>query len=106
MDLENPISSAIRTRLSQFPIGSTGRSGRQKRASCSGIHFALDMGLYKSFKMPWEGHSLQFRWEVFNVTNTQRFDGVTIADSEFGFDPFLGGNPSQTSVNSLQLKLL
>jgi carboxypeptidase family protein len=33
----------------------------------------LDMGLGKSFKMPWnENHVLQFRWEIFNLTNTQR----------------------------------
>ncbi len=36
--------------------------------------FQLDLGLGKDFKMPWEGHNLQFRWEVFNVTNTSRFD--------------------------------
>ena len=59
-------------------------------------YIALDMGLYKSFKLPWEGHALQFRWEVFNVTNTQRFDGLTIADLGLGRDPFLGSsNPSQ-----------
>jgi hypothetical protein len=57
-------------------------------------YISLDMGLYKSFKMPWEGHALQFRWEVFNVTNTQRFDGLTIADLSLGQDPFLGGNPT------------
>jgi hypothetical protein len=57
-------------------------------------YIALDMGLYKSFQMPWEGHALQFRWEVFNVTNTQRFDGLTIADLGLGTDPFLGGNPN------------
>ena len=57
-------------------------------------YIALDMGLYKSFKMPWEGHALQFRWEVFNVTNTQRFDALTIADLSLGTDPFLGGNPN------------
>jgi hypothetical protein len=57
-------------------------------------YVSLDMGLYKSFKMPWEGHALQFRWEVFNVTNTQRFDGDTLADLSLGTDPFLGGNPN------------
>ena len=57
-------------------------------------YIALDMGLYKSFKLPWEGHALQFRWEVFNVTNTQRFDGLTISDLSLGADPFLGGNPN------------
>jgi hypothetical protein len=37
-------------------------------------YFTLDMGLGKEFRMPWEGHRLQFRWEVFNVTNTASFD--------------------------------
>jgi hypothetical protein len=55
-------------------------------------YISLDMGLYKSFKMPWEGHALQFRWEVFNVTNTQRFDGTTIADLSLDFDPFRNGS--------------
>jgi hypothetical protein len=37
----------------------------------------LDMGLAKSFTMPWnENHKLQIRWEVFNVTNTQRLTAV------------------------------
>ncbi|HEU4434278.1 MAG TPA: carboxypeptidase-like regulatory domain-containing protein [Pyrinomonadaceae bacterium] len=59
-------------------------------------YISLDMGLYKSFKMPWEGHEVQFRWEVFNVTNTQRFDGLTISDLSLGTDPFLGSsNPSR-----------
>ncbi len=57
-------------------------------------YIALDMGLYKSFKMPWEGHALQFRWEVFNVTNTQRFDALTISDLSLGNDPFRGGDPN------------
>jgi hypothetical protein len=55
-------------------------------------YIALDMGLYKSFKLPWEGHALQFRWEVFNVTNTQRFEGLTISDLSLGGDPFLGSS--------------
>src|SRR5689334_10534037 len=57
-------------------------------------YISLDMGLYKSFKLPWEGQALQFRWEVFNVTNTQRFDGNTIADLSLDSDPFRGGNPT------------
>ena len=57
-------------------------------------YVSLDAGLYKSFRMPWEGHALQFRWEVFNVTNTQRFDGLTISDLSLGTDPFLGGSPN------------
>lgn len=57
-------------------------------------YISLDAGLGKTFKMPWEGHTLQFRWEVFNVTNTQRFDANTIADLGLGEDPFIGGQPS------------
>ena len=56
-------------------------------------YISLDMGLYKSFRIK-EGHNIQFRWEVFNVTNTQRFDGATIADLSLGSDPFRGGNPT------------
>jgi hypothetical protein len=54
----------------------------------------LDMGLSKDFKLPWEGKLIQFRWEVFNVTNSQFFDGNTIADLGLDIDPFLGGSPS------------
>ena len=57
-------------------------------------YIALDSGLYKTFNLPWENHTIQFRWEVFNVTNTQRFDGLTIADLSLGVDPFLGGSPN------------
>ncbi len=53
-------------------------------------YITLDMGLNKTFNMPWEGHQLQFRWEVFNVTNTQRFDGLTISDLSLDTDPHLG----------------
>jgi hypothetical protein len=35
----------------------------------------VDMSLAKNFAMPYnENHKMQFRWEVFNVTNTTRFD--------------------------------
>ena len=57
-------------------------------------YISLDAGLYKTFRLPWEGHTLQFRWEVFNVTNTQRFDGLTISDLSLGQDPFLSGSPN------------
>jgi hypothetical protein len=57
-------------------------------------YISLDGGLYKTFQLPWEGHTVQFRWEVFNITNTQRFDGLTLADLSLGVDPFLGGNPN------------
>jgi hypothetical protein len=52
-------------------------------------YFTLDAGLSKTFNLPWEGHSLQFRWEVFNVTNSQFFEGLTIADLSLPRDPFI-----------------
>lgn len=55
-------------------------------------YFTLDTGLHKTFRMPWEGHALTFRWEVFNVTNTQTLTGFN--GSGLGTDPFIfGGNP-------------
>jgi len=37
--------------------------------------FGVDLGLSKRWTMPWaEKQSLQLRWEVFNVTNSTRFD--------------------------------
>ncbi|HET9742120.1 MAG TPA: TonB-dependent receptor [Terriglobales bacterium] len=48
----------------------------------------LDLGLGKTWKMPYnEGHSLQFRWETFNVTNTQEFQGLDFSRSGFGITP-------------------
>ena len=32
------------------------------------------MALNKSWRMPWEGQHLQFRWEVFNIPNLHRFN--------------------------------
>lgn len=52
-------------------------------------YFVMDAGLSKTFKMPYaESHALQFRWEVFNVTNTQPF-GVIFAMGA-AQDPYLG----------------
>jgi hypothetical protein len=37
--------------------------------------FGIDLGLSKRWKMPFnDGHSVALRWEVFNVTNSTRFD--------------------------------
>jgi hypothetical protein len=42
----------------------------------------LDMSLVKRWKMPYsENHSLQFRWEVFNVLNLTRFNAQGVGSS-------------------------
>jgi len=48
-------------------------------------YFNLDMGLSKSFDMPWsENQKLQIRFEVFNLTNTQRMGAIDSSRSGFG----------------------
>jgi hypothetical protein len=42
---------------------------------------SLDMSLGKKWPLPWEGHSLQFRWEVFNVPNLTRFNAQGVGAS-------------------------
>ncbi|HKQ73354.1 MAG TPA: carboxypeptidase-like regulatory domain-containing protein [Blastocatellia bacterium] len=69
---------------------------------------AFDFGLYKRFPLPWEGKSVVFRWEVFNLTNTQRFTDViglgvgqepfqnpTDVPSDFGRFTSIQGAPRQ-----------
>jgi hypothetical protein len=68
-------TSAINSFTNPFP----GDSGARNQVRGDGF-FNVDMGLSKRFHMPWsEKQSLQLRWEVFNVTNTNRFDVQSIA---------------------------
>ncbi len=59
-------------------------------------YVALDFGLDKSFKI-YENHSLQFRWEVFNVTNTQHLGVLLGGRSGYGLqiDPQIGTAPPE-----------
>ena len=55
-----------------------GQSGT--RNALRGQGFASwDMSLTKRWKLPWEGHTLQFRGEVFNVANLKRFNTQSLA---------------------------
>ncbi|MDQ1706839.1 MAG: hypothetical protein QOJ88_50 [Pyrinomonadaceae bacterium] len=57
-------------------------------------YVSLDLGLSKEFKMPWgENHKLQLRWEVFNVTNTQRLGSVDASRTGYGITADPGGRP-------------
>jgi hypothetical protein len=63
-----------------FSLTFPGQSGT--RNALRGDGFAgLDMSLSKRWRMPKEGHSLQFRWEVFNVPNLTRFNAQSVASS-------------------------
>lgn len=53
--------------------------------------FGVDLGLSKRWVMPWtEKQSLQLRWEVFNVTNSVRFDAQSTNNAIDTFGPQLG----------------
>jgi hypothetical protein len=63
-----------RAALNAFRFDLPGESGVRNVVRGDGF-FNIDMGLSKRWKMPWaEKQSLQFRWEVFNITNSVRFD--------------------------------
>jgi hypothetical protein len=70
-------STGIGAFRNDFPGESGGRN------QLRGDGFAgLDLGLAKRWKMPWsESHSVQFRWEVFNVLNLTRFDVQSISNN-------------------------
>ncbi len=60
--------------ISSFDYAYPGQAGGRNQIRGQG-YFGLDMGLAKRWLMPWsEKQSVQLRWEVFNVTNSVRFD--------------------------------
>ena len=60
-----------------FRVPYPGESGQRNNLRGPG-YMELDSGLYKSWKVT-EGQTLKFAWEVFNVTNTPRFDAAQAA---------------------------
>ncbi len=72
--------------LDSFAPTRPGQSGVRNPIRGDGF-FTVDLGLAKGFEMPWEGHRIQFRWEVYNVTNSTRFD------------PALETNAAATSIS-------
>ncbi len=60
--------------ITSFDYAYAGQAGQRDNIRGQGF-FETDFGLSKRWLMPWsEGQSLQFRWEVFNSTNSVRFD--------------------------------
>jgi hypothetical protein len=83
----------------QFVEPLPGQAGTRNNLRGPGF-FGVDMGLSKRWIMPWkESHSLQFRWEVFNVTNHVSFDAQSTdsfldsSGSQFGNYSRLNTNP-------------
>ena len=68
-------------------------------------YMTLDFGLSKVFKMPVEGHRIQFRWEVFNALNQQYLGHIYGSRSSLGVsqDPQIGTAPSDFgNITSIQ----
>jgi Carboxypeptidase regulatory-like domain len=80
---------AINSFTNPFP----GQSGGRNQIRGDG-YFGIDMGLSKRWVMPWsEKHSLQFRAEVFNLTNSVRFNiqtGSLFLDTSSTFGNYTG----------------
>lgn len=60
--------------INSFTYAYAGQAGQRDIIRGDGF-FSVDMGFAKRWTMPWsEKQSLQFRFEVFNITNSVRFD--------------------------------
>ncbi len=62
--------------LRSFGFTNPGEIGTRNPVRGDGL-FNIDMNLAKSFVVR-EGHAIQFRWEVFNISNSVRFDPLNI----------------------------
>jgi hypothetical protein len=80
--------------LAAFDYAYPGQAGTRNPLRGDGF-IDWDMSLAKSWQMPWaEGHTLQFRWNVFNVANSHRFDIRNGAQLEADVNSF--GNYTST----------
>ncbi len=55
-------------------------------------YFTIDASLSKSWSLGFSDHRLRFRWDVFNVTNTPRFDvgQLSVTPDVAGFGKYNG----------------
>jgi Carboxypeptidase regulatory-like domain len=61
-----------------------GETGERNALRLPG-YWVIDMNIGKTFDLPWgENHKLQFRWEVFNLTNTQPLGNIDGGRSGYG----------------------
>jgi Cu/Ag efflux protein CusF len=74
-DLQNVVPGAV----VEFTL--VGSSGSRNSLRGDGTFF-INLGVGKRFIMPYsERHTLQFRWETFNLLNSVRFDPRSISTS-------------------------
>jgi Carboxypeptidase regulatory-like domain len=91
--------------FSSFRIALPGESGTRNPLRGDG-YYSWDSGLDKSFALT-ERAKLQFRWEVFNVTNSVRFDPHSVSvnmDNEGSFG-YAGSTLTDKRVMQVALRL-
>jgi hypothetical protein len=73
-------------------------------------YYGMDWAIGKRFWLPWEGHLIKFRWEIFNVTNSVRFDTGSLnmnlgASGSFGkYNDVLGPGDGAARVMQFSLR--
>ena len=82
--------------LANFRQVLPGEVGQRNNLRGDGI-FSIDMAIGKRFQLPIEGHSIQFRAEAFNLTNSVRFNADAWETLSFTF-PGSFGNYSQVMI--------
>jgi hypothetical protein len=86
-----------------FDFAYPGQSGARNAIRGDG-YLGWDMNLEKAFRLPrWESQSLQMRWSVFNVPNTNRFDAFSMQDEWDVSSTF--GNYTSTLTNPRVMEL-
>ncbi len=86
-----------------FGYAYPGQSGARNPIRGEG-YFGLDMNLAKNWRVPRrEGQSVQARWSVFNVLNTNRFDAYSMQDEWDVASTF--GNYTSTLTNPRVMEL-
>ena len=72
--------------------------------------YGWDIAIGKRFNLPWEGHVFKLRWEIFNLTNSVRFDTGSLnmnlgATSTFGkYNDVLGPRDGAARVMQFTLR--
>ena len=66
--------------------------------------WTINLGFGKTFDLPWENHKFQFRWEIFNLTNTQKMGSISAADYTVGLDPQTTAQSPTNFANFTQIQ--
>jgi hypothetical protein len=93
----NPATVLVPTDVTH-PYGNAGRNiGR------SNSYYNVDFGLHKQFRLPGEGHNIEFRSEVFNLLNKTNFSPANGDRSSSSFGTITSTLPARQVQFALKL---